>query len=140
MGRRGKLIAAATLLLLPAMILSESYFTRRSRAAAGATSLSRAAQKKLTGERLAAAKVLYADNCARCHGADGRGQTAMGRAFAAPNLADARWWKKERPTDKRLTASIRDGRAQQRMPAFGQQLSKSEIAALVHLVRTFNGN
>jgi len=97
-------------------------------------------QKKLTGKQLESAKILYENNCARCHGADARGQTAMGKAFAAPNLADAAWWKKERPSDKRLTTSIRDGRNQQRMPAFGQQLSKSEIAALVRLVRTFNGN
>lgn len=97
------------------------------------------AQKKLTGRQAERAKVLYADNCTRCHGADGRGQTAMGRAFAAPNLTDAAWWKKERPSDRRLAASIRDGRNQQRMPAFGQQLSKSEIAALAAFVRTFNG-
>jgi mono/diheme cytochrome c family protein len=63
----------------------------------------------------------------------------LGRASAVPNLTDAAWWKKERPTDKRLTASIRDGRNRKRMPAFGQQLSKSEIAALVRLVRAFDG-
>jgi mono/diheme cytochrome c family protein len=130
MGRRGKSNAAATLLLLlPAIILSGSYFTRHTRAA----------QTKLTGKQPPSPQGLYADNCARCHGADGRGQTAMGRALVAPNLTDAGWWKKERPNDKRLTDSIRDGRNRKRMPAFGQQLSKSEIAALVRLVRAFGG-
>jgi mono/diheme cytochrome c family protein len=61
----------------------------------------------------------------------------MGRAVAAPDLTDAGWWKKTRPTDKRLTASIRDGRGH--MPPFKRQLSKSEIAALVRLVRSFEG-
>jgi mono/diheme cytochrome c family protein len=80
---------------------------------------------------------VYTENCARCHGADGRSQTPMGKVFAATNLADANWWKKERVGDKRLTASIRDGRGQ--MPAFGKKLSKEEIAALVAYVKTFQG-
>lgn len=137
MGRRGKL--SAVVLTLFAVASSGGYFAHRAGASSAAAEAS-VTQKKLTGKQLEGAKMLYANNCARCHGADGRGQTAMGRAFAAPNLADAAWWKKERPSDKRLTASIRDGRSRQRMPAFGQQLSKSEIAALVRLVRTFDGN
>jgi mono/diheme cytochrome c family protein len=83
------------------------------------------------------AKVLYAENCLSCHGADGRGQTPMGRALAATNLADASWWKRERVGEKRLAASIRDGRS--KMPAFGKTLSREEIAALVAYVKTFNG-
>ncbi len=130
MGRRAKRAALALALLL-GMISGGGYFGRLADASA--------AQSKSAGKQLASAKVLYANNCARCHGADGRGQTAMGRAFAAPNLTDAGWWKKERPSDKRLTTSIRDGRNQNRMPAFGHQLSKAEIAALARLVRTFNG-
>ncbi len=35
----------------------------------------------------AAGNALFATNCAACHGADGKG----GRAFGAPNLADAIW-------------------------------------------------
>lgn len=128
MGRRGKRAALALALLL-GMVSGGGYFGRLADASA--------AQKKLTGKRLAAAKVLYADNCALCHGADGRGQTPMGTAFDAPDFADAGWWKKTRPNDRRLAASIRQGRG--RMPAFGQQLSASEIAALVRLVRTFDG-
>jgi mono/diheme cytochrome c family protein len=132
MGRKAKRAAFALALLLVACIVSGGdYFGRL----AGAS----AAQGKSAGRQLAGAKILYADNCARCHGADGRAQTAMGRAYAAPNLTDAGWGKKERPSDKRLTASIRDGRNHGRMPAFGQQLSKAEIAALVRLVRTFGG-
>ncbi|HZH32817.1 MAG TPA: cytochrome c [Pyrinomonadaceae bacterium] len=95
------------------------------------------AQKKPAGGEPAAAKVLYTQNCTRCHGADGRAETPMGKAFAATNFTDANWWKRERPSDKRLTASIRDGRED--MPPFGQNLSKKEIAALAAYVRTFKG-
>jgi mono/diheme cytochrome c family protein len=131
MGRtRGKLTATLLLLFLPGIISGGGV-------SAGRVANASAAQKKSQGGQTERARVLYAANCARCHGADGSGQTTMGRAFAAPNLTDAAWWKKTRPTDKRLTASVRHGRGQ--MPAFGQQLSKSEIAALVRLVRAFDG-
>jgi mono/diheme cytochrome c family protein len=96
------------------------------------------AQKKKSASReLAAAKVLYTQNCTRCHGADGRAATPMGKAFAATNFTDADWWKRERPSDRRLTTSIREGRDD--MPPFGQNLSKKEIAALAAYVRTFKG-
>ncbi|MDQ1612138.1 MAG: hypothetical protein QOG00_2069 [Pyrinomonadaceae bacterium] len=148
MGRRGKLTAASAaslLLLLSGIASGVSFATRHARAASAratttattTTTAAGGAQKKLTGKRLAAATALFETNCARCHGADGRGQTTMGRAFAAPNLTDAAWWKKTRPTDQRLANSIRHGRGQ--MPGFGQQLSKSDIAALVAFVRTFDG-
>src|SRR5215210_7905293 len=93
-----------------------------------------ATQKKLSRrqQQLASAKVLFIENCARCHGADGRGETPMGKVFGATNLADAGWWKRERVNEKRLAVSIRDGRGQ--MPAFGKKLSKEEINALVALV------
>ncbi|HYG09442.1 MAG TPA: c-type cytochrome [Pyrinomonadaceae bacterium] len=132
MGRRGKSTAALLMLLLVAIVSGGGHFGRH---AVGAP----AAQKKMSSKQRARAKVLYANNCARCHGSDGRGETMMGRAYAAPNFTDAGWWKKERPTVQRLTTSIREGRGQHRMPAFGEQLSKSEIAALAALVRTFKG-
>lgn len=135
MGRRGKLIIVV--LLLVGVSVCGNYSGRRARAEESAGT--GATQKKLSRkqQQIARAKVLYIENCARCHGADGRGQTPMGKVFAATNLADPGWWKRERVGDKRLTAAIRDGRNQ--MPAFGKKLSKEEIAALVAFVKTFNG-
>ena len=134
--RKGKRATSALLPLLLLLLGTVAGGGSFGRPAARAS----AAQAKPAGKQPAArVSALYAANCALCHGADGRGQTALGRASAVPNLTDAAWWKKERPTDKRLTASIRDGRNRKRMPAFGQQLSKSEIAALVRLVRAFDG-
>src|SRR5690349_488704 len=36
---------------------------------------------------------LFRNNCARCHGADGRGQTPSGELYKAPDLTDAEWWR-----------------------------------------------
>jgi mono/diheme cytochrome c family protein len=131
MGRSWKLIIV--LLLLVCVSVGGNYLGRRAGATAATT------QKKLSRkqQQLASARVLFIENCARCHGADGRGQTPMGKVFAAKDLTDASWWKRERVSERRLAASIRDGRDQ--MPAFGKKLSKAEINALVALVKTFNG-
>ena len=129
MGRRAKLTAAFLLLLL-GVASGGGDFGRLADASA-------AQKKKLTAKPPERTKVLYAQNCARCHGADGRAATPMGTSFRATNFADAGWWKRERPSDARLTTSIRDGRGNMR--PFGQDLSKKEIAALAAYVRTFRG-
>lgn len=139
MGRRGKL-AVVAVLLVSGIGAGGAYLGRQVSAEASTNAAVAAVaptQKKLSskGQQLAAARVLYVANCARCHGADGRSQTPMGEVYNAPNLADAAWWKRERAGDKRLHASIRDGRGG--MPAFGKKLSKEEINALVALVKTF---
>lgn len=137
MGRRGK---SAIAVLLVVASVSGGYLGRLVRAEESASATAATTtQKKLSRkqQQLASARVLFIENCARCHGADGRGQTPMGRVFAAKDLTDAGWWKRERVSDKRLAASIRDGRDQ--MPAFGKKLSKEDINALVALVKTFNG-
>ncbi|HEX8457853.1 MAG TPA: c-type cytochrome [Pyrinomonadaceae bacterium] len=147
MERRGKQTTAlfVSLLLLGAMFASVRLARPAATASASqtarraATTTASAGQRKLEGERLERARGLFADNCVRCHGADGRGQVPMGRVFNAPNLTDPGWWKKERPTDRRLTNSIRNGRNDERMPGFGHQLSKADIATLVAYVRMFNG-
>jgi len=138
MGRRGKL-AVVSALLVCGICAGGTYLGRQARAEVHTNAAVAATQKKLSskGQQLAAAKVLYVANCARCHGADGQSKTPMGEVYNAPNLADAAWWKRERAGDKRLHASIRDGRGG--MPAFGKKLSKEEINALVALVKTFKG-
>ncbi len=120
-------------LLLLGVVSGSSYLARAARV--------EATEKKQSPQPQSARKkpasVLYVENCARCHGADGRGETPMGEMYDVTNLADAAWWKKERVNDKRLASAIRDGRGG--MPAFGKKLSKSEIGALVGYVKKFNG-
>jgi cbb3-type cytochrome c oxidase subunit III len=89
---------------------------------------------KSSASSTTSAKALFAAKCARCHGNDGRGETAIGRIVNAPDMTDAEWWGK-RGDSKSLIKSVSDGRGG--MPAFGKKLSQKEIAALVAYTRTF---
>lgn len=91
--------------------------------------------ESVSPERLERAKTLFAEKCARCHGADGRGKTVTGDMLGVPDFTDENWWKGDR-SDARLTASVTEGRGE--MPPFGRKLTRREIAALVAYVRRFN--
>jgi mono/diheme cytochrome c family protein len=90
-------------------------------------------QGKKAGSKGAKVEGVYLQNCARCHGADGRGETPVGKLYNAPNLADAELHA--RFGNKELAAIITNGKAG--MPAFKKKLSKAEINALVAYVRRF---
>lgn len=77
---------------------------------------------------------LFADRCARCHGADGRGQTVIGRMVGAPDFTDEGWWDEEKD-EPRFARSIAEGRGE--MPAFGRKITRREIGALAAYVKTF---
>ncbi len=62
--------------------------------------------------------------CAACHGADGRGNTALG----APNLADDVWLYGD--SNEALTVTLAEGR-NGHMPAFDQRLDETQIRMLV---------
>lgn len=85
-------------------------------------------------ERPANGRTVYSNNCARCHGGDGTGQTTMGEMTEAPNLTDAAWMRGK--STSRMVASVANGRGQ--MPAFKKKLSRREIAAAVAYVRTLS--
>src|ERR1043165_689916 len=36
---------------------------------------------------------LFRNNCARCHGADGAGDTPLGHTYNAPDFTDVDWWR-----------------------------------------------
>ena len=87
--------------------------------------------------RAADAKTNWANNCAQCHGANGKGDTKMGKMLNAMDLTDAK--KQASFTDAQATAAIKDGIKQNgktAMKAFGGKLSDDEIKALVAYVRT----
>ncbi len=79
------------------------------------------------------AKKLFTQNCAKCHGADGRGETEAGEILGAPNFTDTKW--QASVNDKRLMVSVLHGRGG--MPAFEKKLSRKEITALIAYVRAF---
>lgn len=74
------------------------------------------------------AKELYTRNCANCHGADGKGQTALGRSKDVPDLTDVK------PSLKKSIRVITNGADD--MPAFGKKLKKTEINAIANYLRS----
>lgn len=73
---------------------------------------------------------LYANNCAICHGSDGRGAPGF------PNLADEDWLYGGEP--EQIIASIRDGRAGM-MPPMAAALGEQGVAEVAAYVYQLNG-
>ncbi len=81
-------------------------------------------------EAMGTAGRLFANNCATCHGSDGRG------ARGYPNLADADWqWG---GSAEAIRHTLINGR-QAVMPAFGAALDDSQLQATAAYVYSLNG-
>jgi mono/diheme cytochrome c family protein len=78
-------------------------------------------------------ETLYKQKCSKCHGADGSGDTSMGRIFNAPDFTDSGWWAKH--SSGELVSMITRGK--KNMPAFGKKLTKPQIASLATYVQRF---
>ena len=74
---------------------------------------------------------LYTENCAACHGKDGRARTIHGWLVGAQNFTDAHWLA----SDAEIIHAIQTG--PRVMPAFQKKLSVNEIEVLAAYVRTF---
>lgn len=76
--------------------------------------------------------ILYADNCAACHGDNAMGNTELG----APNLSDAIWlYGGDRDT---LTETVTNARFGV-MPAWGLRLSEADVRAVSAYVHSLGG-
>lgn len=75
---------------------------------------------------------IFANNCAVCHGPDGKG----GRQVGAPNLADAIWLYGDSQAD--VVASVTNAHAGV-MPAWGQRLDAVTIKMLAAYVHSLGG-
>jgi cytochrome c oxidase cbb3-type subunit 3 len=84
------------------------------------------------GADLTAGAKIFADNCAVCHGPQGKGNREVG----APNLTDNIWLYA--PDKKTIMEGITNGRGGV-MPAWGGKLSPVAIKALTVYVHTFGG-
>jgi len=78
-------------------------------------------------------EVLYRQKCSKCHGADGSGETSLGRIFNAPDFTDGGWWAKH--SSGELVNIIVRGK--KNMPAFGKKLIRAQIASLAVYVQRF---
>ncbi len=76
--------------------------------------------------------------CAKCHGADGKGETKIGKKLKLRDYTDAAVQAKM--TDEEMTKAISDGvtdGGKEKMKAFGADLSKDEVKDLVSHIRKF---
>ncbi len=82
------------------------------------------------------ARELYRENCAKCHGDDGRARTFRGYLTFAQNLTNPHW--QALVDDDYISDAIKKGPGL--MPGFEKKFSQAEIEALVGLVRNLNQN
>lgn len=80
---------------------------------------------------------LFGNNCARCHGADGAGDTPLGHTYNTPDFTDPEWWRKHSniTSSRSLVSIVTNGKGG--MPAYGKKLKTTEIRHLVAYVRRF---
>lgn len=74
---------------------------------------------------------LYKAKCAACHGADGKGETAMGKANKLRDLGSP---EVQRLSDEDLTGIITAGKS--KMPAYGKSLKPEQVKDLVAFIRS----
>lgn len=80
-------------------------------------------------------QAVFENNCASCHGLDGRAKTPQGKKLKAHDLRESRL------TDAEIEQQIRQGKQNAAgvlvMPAFGKELSDEAIAAVIVTVKGF---
>jgi mono/diheme cytochrome c family protein len=73
----------------------------------------------------------YKAKCVACHGADGSGNTPMGKRM---NVRDLRSAEVQKQSDEDLANIIRNGKPP--MPGFAKSLDQGQIQALVAYIRS----
>jgi cytochrome c6 len=73
---------------------------------------------------------IYKQRCAMCHGADGKGFSAL----KTPDMTDPKWQASVK--DKGLTDVIKNGKKGTSMPGFAGKLKNDEIHAVVVYLRS----
>ena len=88
--------------------------------------------------RAADAAALYEKNCAKCHGADGKGETKMGKKVGARDLTDAKVQAelKDEQAFKAIKEGLKDKEGKLQMKPI-EGATDADIKALVGHVRTF---
>jgi cytochrome c oxidase cbb3-type subunit 3 len=73
---------------------------------------------------------IFKNNCAMCHGADGKGFSAL----KTPDFTDPKWQASVK--DKQLREVIKNGKKGTAMAAFGDKLNDEEITAVITYIRS----
>jgi cytochrome c6 len=81
-----------------------------------------------------AEETTFKSSCAMCHGADGSGDTAVGKSMKIPDLHSA---QVQSQSDAQLADAISNGKNS--MPPFKGSLNPDQINGLIAHVRQLNG-
>jgi cytochrome c oxidase cbb3-type subunit 3 len=73
---------------------------------------------------------IFKNNCVMCHGADGKGFSAL----KTPDFTDPKWQSSMK--DKQVREVIKNGKKGTAMAAFGDKLNEEEITAVIAYIRS----
>ena len=81
----------------------------------------------------------WENHCTKCHGADGRGQTKVGKKLGVLDYTSAADQAKfsDEQAAKAIAEGAKDKAGKERMKAYQDELSPQEIKDLVAMVRKF---
>ncbi|MGA2609663.1 MAG: c-type cytochrome [Terriglobia bacterium] len=77
---------------------------------------------------------IFKKNCVMCHGADGKGSSAL----RTPNFTEPKWQSSTK--EKEMREVVKNGKRGTAMPAFGDKLKDGEISAVIACVRSLNSS
>jgi mono/diheme cytochrome c family protein len=91
------------------------------------------------GADLEKGKATYDEACANCHGADGKGDGAMGANFDVKPTDFSTW--PSMPSDERIFGWVRDGGASNGgsalMPSYNRSMNAEQIRDVSAYIKTF---
>jgi mono/diheme cytochrome c family protein len=87
----------------------------------------------VTPESLASGAQLFEQNCASCHGENGKGDGPQAAGLSIPNLTDQEFMAGKSAQDFYQAISLGVG---EQMPAFGEKLSEADIWSLADYTRS----
>ena len=90
-----------------------------------------ASTSRVLGFDSTSTRTLFLQNCARCHGASGKAETALGKKLKAADLTSA---DVKGMSTAKITRTIKNGRPD--MPAYDKKLTPAQIKSLAGYVRS----
>jgi cytochrome c6 len=83
----------------------------------------------------------WENHCAKCHGADGKGQTKAGKKLGVKDYTDAKAQAEMKDADmeKAIVDGVFDKAGKEKMKAYKEELSAAEAKELVAYIRKMKG-
>jgi len=92
----------------------------------------------VAGTQAGDVKAIYEKDCAKCHGADGKGQTKMGQKLGVKDYTDAKVQAEMK--DEAMAKAIKDGvkdKEDKTLMKPAEGISDEDVKGLVALIRGF---